>query len=207
LTRCARSGQVALTFDDGPDTPTVKILDVLKARQVKATFFIVGVQLEEPVNQATFRRAFQEGHQLASHSYNHPDFSTLSEGQVANQLTRTDELIRASIGRAPLYFRYPFGSSSSQADQIVARSGYKIASWNLDPRDWETRDVNSILSFYESQLNAANSATDSFIALNHDLVPATADALDRLITMFQGKGYKLVTVAECVNDGESPYRS
>src|SRR4051794_910680 len=100
---------VALTFDDGPHTTlTPKLLDLLAARHIKATFFVLGECVEQ--NPQILQRAAKEGHEIANHSWSHPQLNRLSDEAARSQLKRTDDLIRSLIGVRPTHFRPPYGA-------------------------------------------------------------------------------------------------
>src|SRR6201995_141918 len=100
---------IAMTFDDGPHTQlTPKLLDLLAARHIKVTFFVLGECVEQ--NPEVLRRAAREGHEIATHSWSHPNFAKLSDDSARSQLQRTDDIIRTTIGARPTLFRPPYGS-------------------------------------------------------------------------------------------------
>jgi peptidoglycan-N-acetylglucosamine deacetylase len=142
------SKSVFLTFDDGPLFCTAGILDLLARRGHKATFFVIGRNLANPELRGLAVRALREGHDIANHSYHHPDFSTISVKTAVKQITSTHALIEQLIeeagvdpARQNLFFRFPYGVAGSRSNHaacwdILAELNYNIAWWSLDTNDW-----------------------------------------------------------------------
>src|SRR2546430_4197491 len=100
---------IAITFDDGPsETLTPKLLDLLAAHHIKATFFVIGENVAEHPEIVT--RAAREGHEIGNHSWSHPNFGKMSDDSVRSQLRRTDDAIRGATGSRPTLMRPPYGS-------------------------------------------------------------------------------------------------
>ena len=139
---------VFLTFDDGPLYCTPGILDQLALRGHKATFFVIGRNLANPALRQFAVKALREGHDIANHSYDHPDFSTISLKRAVKEITSThalvEELVREAgvdSARQNLFFRFPYGVAGSRWNHAACRDvladlNYKIAWWNLDTNDW-----------------------------------------------------------------------
>lgn len=139
---------IFLTFDDGPLYCTEGILDLLALRGHKVTFFVIGRNLANPTLRQFAVKALREGHDIANHSYDHPDFSTISQKRAVKEITSThalvDELVReAGVNptRQNLFFRFPYGVGGSRSNHaacrdVLAELNYKIAWWNLDTNDW-----------------------------------------------------------------------
>jgi peptidoglycan/xylan/chitin deacetylase (PgdA/CDA1 family) len=139
---------VFLTFDDGPLYCTAGILDLLALRGHKATFFVIGRNLANPKLRELAVKALREGHDIANHSYDHPDFSTISTKRAVKEITSThalvEELVREAgvdSARQNLFFRFPYGVAGSRSNHaacrdVLAELNYKIAWWNLDTNDW-----------------------------------------------------------------------
>jgi peptidoglycan/xylan/chitin deacetylase (PgdA/CDA1 family) len=122
-----------LTFDDGPGAHTDELLDVLARYDVRATFFVLGDRIAE--RTATVRRAFDEGHAIGNHSWDHPSLPSLPEDRVRDQLVRTGEAIADAIGRAPDVFRPPFGETDATVERIAAELGMRQVLWDVDTED------------------------------------------------------------------------
>lgn len=181
---------VALTFDDGPHaTLTPKLLDILKARHVKATFFVVGenaVQYPE-----ILKRAVAEGHEIGNHSWNHPNFAKMSEDGVKSQIQRTQEAIEKATGITPKLLRPPYGSvTDHQRHWLHDSLGFKIIMWSVDPLDWKDRNSATVTR------RILAGTHPGAIVLSHDIHATTVEAMPNVIDSLAGKGFKFVTVSE-----------
>src|SRR6266496_5933973 len=128
---------IAMTFDDGPSAMlTPKLLDILAAHHIKATFFVLGEMVAE--HPEILARAAQEGHEVASHSWSHPNLAKMSQEGVRSQLQRTDDEIKSATGKRPTLFRPPYGSITEREKRwIHDEFGYDIILWDVDPLDWK----------------------------------------------------------------------
>ena len=178
---------VALTFDDGPSSKyTPQLLDGLKERGVPVTFFILG---ENAVyNRSIVRRAYEEGHEIACHSWDHPNLTTCSTEEVRKQIEDTfEELDRACGDEADYLVRPPYGSTNQKVrDAIDAPLIY----WSVDSEDWSLLNVDKVRD------KILEDTYDGAIILCHDIhkttIPAALEAIDELIDL----GYEFVTVSE-----------
>src|SRR5947207_1893622 len=128
---------IAMTFDDGPSaTLTPKLLDLLAAHHIKVTFFVLGEMVAE--HPEILARAAREGHEIANHSWSHPNFAKMSQEGVRSQLQRTDDEIKSATGKRPTLFRPPYGSITEREKRwIHDEFGYDIILWDVDPLDWK----------------------------------------------------------------------
>ncbi len=128
--------RVALTFDAGGGPGYVsKILDILGKHGVRSTFFITGLWAEE--NPDALRQIVAAGHELGNHSYSHPSFTTLSDSEIAQELDKTEAIVRGITGKSTKpFFRPPFGDRDDRVRETVARNGYVTVYWTLDSTDW-----------------------------------------------------------------------
>jgi peptidoglycan/xylan/chitin deacetylase (PgdA/CDA1 family) len=128
---------IAMTFDDGPSaTLTPKLLDILAAHRIKATFFVIGENVAE--HPEIVARAAREGHEIGNHSWSHPNFGKMSDDGVRSQLQRTDDAIKSAIGSRPTLLRPPYGSITAREKRwIHDQFGYEIILWDVDPYDWK----------------------------------------------------------------------
>jgi peptidoglycan/xylan/chitin deacetylase (PgdA/CDA1 family) len=138
-------GQIALTFDDGPDPQwTPQVLDILDRYGIKATFFVVGVQANR--HQDLVREIVARGHSIANHTWAHPRLTGLSAGGTADQLVGVSNLIRDMTGYVVSCARPPYGSTNARVNQQIADNGMRPALWSIDTEDWRRRGVPSIVS-------------------------------------------------------------
>ena len=187
---CPGQKLAALTFDDGPGRYSAAILDTLKAHGAKDTFFMNGYNIWIYASQV--QRMVAEGHQVANHTYNHPDLVQSSDALVRQEV---DSLAQAltqitglkGTGNTSFYLRPPFGSRNQR---VLSLAGTPVVCWSVDSSDWKYRDANHLVSYVSSQTR------DGDIILVHETVPSTAQGLDRLLTQLQSQGFELVTVEE-----------
>lgn len=177
---------IAVTFDDGPSQYTAQLLDGLAARGAKATFFTLGENAQG--RRSIIRRAWEEGHQICSHSWNHPDLKTLSAAQIRSQFSRTDAVLDQALGFDGQYMiRPPYGNYTQSVLNI---GGVPFFYWSVDTRDWESRNADRVYNMFLQY------ARDGSIVLLHDIYPTSVTGSLRAIDTLQRQGYQFVTVAE-----------
>ena len=127
---------IALTFDDGPDRDfTPQVLDILKKNDVKATFFVVGENVEW--NPEILKRQYNEGHEIGNHTFTHINVSKKGYDDIYKEINNTQQAIKKVIGEEPKLFRPPYRAISKSMCNIVKEKDMNIILWsNLDPRDW-----------------------------------------------------------------------
>jgi peptidoglycan/xylan/chitin deacetylase (PgdA/CDA1 family) len=136
---------VALTFDDGPDPEvTPRILDMLKERGIKATFFILSERAEEHSELA--RRLVAEGHEAALHGSNHDNLTTLGMGQVMDRVRGGKQRLHRVVGSPVRLFRPPYGAQSLRTFALTRLSGMKVVVWSADPNDWDQVSLEEIVA-------------------------------------------------------------
>lgn len=177
---------IAITFDDGPSKYTENLLAGLAERHAQVTFFMQGVNAQR--YPQIVQQAYAAGHQIASHTYNHPYLPKLSENELHSQLNRTAELLSQATGNSGGYMlRPPYGSYNAQ---VLAQIGVPAILWSVDTRDWQSRNADKV---YQS---IVENSRDGSIVLLHDLYPTSIDGALRGIDYLQAQGYELVTVRE-----------
>ncbi len=182
--------KIAITFDDGPHPHyTEELLDGLKERDVKATFFLVGKNIEG--NEEIVRRIYDEGHLLGNHTYDHVDVGELSEAQICEQVEQTNELIYHIVGEYPGYLRPPFGSWN---DQVECAQDMMLVMWTIDSRDWTTTSLDDIIT------KVVKEAEENGVILMHDWYQHSVKAALVIIDILQSQGYEFVTVDEILFD-------
>ncbi len=183
---------IALTFDDGPHrTYTADVLDVLNKYQAKATFFIVGQNAEK--NPELISRMYDEGHELANHTYTHPLKTNVSN--LMKEIDQTNETLYSITGFKPTLFRPVEGQFSDAMIDAIAKEGYKVVmwSWHLDTLDWKSPGVHRIVNTVLKGVKAGN------IVLFHDgggNRAQTVKALEQILPELEKQGYRFVTVSE-----------
>lgn len=177
---------IALTFDDGPSQYTPTLLDGLAARGAHVSFFVQGINGSR--NAATVRRAWQEGHQICSHTYSHPQLTKLSAAGVREELTKVDSILDGALGFDSTYMlRPPYGDYNQS---VLDLAGVPCFYWSVDTRDWESRNADAA---YREFLKAAK---DGSIVLMHDMYATSVTAALRAIDTLQAQGYEFVTLSE-----------
>ena len=181
---------VAMTFDDGPNaTLTPKLLDLLAKNRMKATFFVVGQNVAE--YPEIVKRAAREGHEIASHSWSHPNLGKMSDDAVRRELQKTDDAIVQAIGTRPTLMRPPYGSiTARQKSWINEAFGYRIIIWDVDPLDWRRPGPSVVTQRIVSGTQPGS------IILAHDIHAPTIEAMPETFEQLQAKGFKFVTVSE-----------
>jgi peptidoglycan-N-acetylglucosamine deacetylase len=190
--------QVAITFDDGPDPRwTPKILDILKAANVKAAFFLVGVNAEQ--HPGLVRRIVDEGHEIGNHTYYHPNLALCWPEHVRLELNATQLLIESITGRATTLFRPPYAADTQPSQmselaplQIAQDLNYLVVLENIDPQDWAKPGTDVILQRVKQQRR------DGSIILLHDAGgdrSQTVAALPRILDWLHARGDTVVPLS------------
>lgn len=183
---------IAMTFDDGPHaTLTPRLLDMLAERKLKATFFVVGQNAAEYPD--IMKRIAREGHEIANHSWSHPNLAKMSDDAVRAQMKKTDDAIRAATGSKTTLMRPPYGSITPRQKQWLHDDfGYRVIIWDVDPFDWKRPGPGVIRDRIVSQ------ARPGSIILAHDIHPGTIDAMPGTFDQLMAKGLKFVTVSDLI---------
>lgn len=179
---------IALTFDDGPSPAyTTKIINELERFDAHATFFVLGSRLTGQNSKSTIQKAAKNGNEIASHTYNHKQLTTLSAADIQQESSRTNKAIKKLTGSYPSLTRPPYGSIN---DSVKKNISTPLILWSIDTLDWKTRNKNKTVTA------VLNNVKDGDIILMHDIYAPTADAAVELIPKLIKKGYQLVTVSE-----------
>lgn len=193
-TRCEVPAPViAITFDDGPNPDTTpRLLDMLKERNIKATFFMVGrcvVTYPQIV-----KRIADEGHEVANHSWSHPLLTSLGTTSVESQLRRTHDAIVKACGKAPTHYRPPYGEARfAQRKRIQETFGYSTILWDVDPLDWQHPRASQ--KVHDRILAQTKSGS---IILCHDIHETTVAAMPSTLDDLKARGYQFATVSQLI---------
>jgi peptidoglycan/xylan/chitin deacetylase (PgdA/CDA1 family) len=181
---------IAITFDDGPRRGTTdKLLDGLKERGVKATFFLIGSSIEG--NEDIVARMHEDGHLIGNHTYSHIQLSSVSTEQAYAEIVKTNEKIASITGETPKYIRPPYGTYSNK---LLKRINMIPVLWSVDPDDWDTTDVNYVVKSVVNHVKCGD------IILMHDFYDTSVTAALEIIDELQAKGYVFVTVDQLLLD-------
>lgn len=182
--------KIALTFDDGPHPYyTEQILDGLKDREVKATFFITGQNAQE--HPEIVKRIDEEGHIIGNHTYSHMQLTNSNADKFKQELIDTNEVIKEITGDEVIYVRPPYGCWNKELEREL----YLFpVLWTVDPLDWCNSDASCIAQ------RVISKAEDNAIILLHDGYKSTVTATFQIIDELSEKGYVFVTVEDILFD-------
>ena len=197
---------IALTFDDGPNEPaTSQILDILRAHGAPATFFVVGENVD--YYPGVVQRMAAEGHGIGNHSYRHSRFDQISLAEIDNDIALGAEAIKKTVGRAPTWFRPPYGiNGSTNTDSFCRARGLAIAGWSLDANDWNPHPVEDMVQQLADQVCPGD------IILLHDgwdrnhgaHRAATVAVVARIVPLLMAQGYRFVSIPELLRQASAP---
>ncbi|KAF9958342.1 hypothetical protein BGZ72_000483 [Mortierella alpina] len=204
---CLQPGTVALTFDDGPGDFNDQLLALLARKNVKATFFVLGMKIDEsPALAATLKKMLNAGHQLASHTYSHSNLDLMTPEQQRSEITRTADTMFNHAGVRPAYMRAPEGNCNAACVKLMNDMGLVVSHWNLDTHDWKYTALPTAEAVEKSMVDInrdlvanSNPQTDSWILLEHEIHKFSVENLaEKVIDAVIAKGYKFVLMDECI---------
>jgi peptidoglycan/xylan/chitin deacetylase (PgdA/CDA1 family) len=181
---------VAMTFDDGPHPQnTPRLLDILRARNIKATFFVIGRSVD--LYPQIVRRTVAEGHEIGNHTHTHRLLSKLGDTEVRGELTRCRDAVARAAGVQMRTMRPPYGGLLQRQREFVhAEFGYPTILWSVDPLDWKRPGPSVVTS------RILSGTTSGAIILSHDLHAPTVDAMPATMDGLLRRGFKFVTVSQ-----------
>ncbi|MDF1814468.1 MAG: polysaccharide deacetylase family protein [Verrucomicrobiales bacterium] len=197
-TRIKTSEQViSITFDDGPHPQnTPRLLDMLKERGIKATFFVVGDMVRH--NPHLLRRMIAEGHEIGNHTVTHDTLSRMNDRALKAEMSAAHQQILAATGVPPRCMRPPGGAIKKDQKQFLLREfGYPTILWSCDPKDWQRPGVEVVTQ------RLLDGAYPGGILLVHDLHKPTVDAMPKTLDVLLSRGYRFVTISELIAMDES----
>lgn len=187
---CTLDGELALTFDDGPHKVyTKKLLDGLRERGVKASFFLVGENI--PGNEELVRQMAKDGHLIGVHCMAHVDLARQPLAKSVEEIQETADRIEAVAGKRPEYIRPPYGSWSTELQEKVSMTP---VFWDVDTLDWKNRNTARIVK------HICKNAAVHTVVLMHDAYQTSVDAALEAIDTLAAEGYTFVTIEECLID-------
>lgn len=177
--------RIALTFDDGPGPYTERLLDGLKERGVKASFFLIGKSVKE--YPEAVKRMEEEGHLIGNHTYSHVKLKGLSPEETRREIQKTDEAVYEITGKHVAYLRPPFGEWEEDLELT-----YPVlpVMWTVDPLDWTTENVEEIVDRVVTQ------AGENDMILLHDCYDSSVEAALRIVDRLLAEGFDFVRVDE-----------
>ena len=187
---------VALRFSDGPhEKNTPRLLDILKAEGVTATFFCVGTNVER--YPEIIRRMAAEGHEIGNHTWTHPACAKLTDEKLREEVRRAQEAIREITGKAPGVFKPPYGSiTRPQAELLRKEFGLITTLWSLDPMDWKTKNAA------KTEAAVIEGVRPGAFVLIHDIHSTSVDAVPGILRRLKSDGWKFMTVSAIMAHGK-----
>ncbi|PKY46303.1 glycoside hydrolase/deacetylase, partial [Rhizophagus irregularis] len=187
IATCPKVGDWGLTYDDGPSKSTPDLLKKLNEYKIKATFFVVGSRVIE--NPEILKSAYNSGHNIAVHTWSHPNLTSLPNDAIVAELKWTMKAIKDVIGVTPLYMRPPYGDTDDRVRAVTHAVGLKTVLWDpeFDSNDWAlasnppSKSVDFVLDIFETWMQKFPKMKTGFIVLEHDLYPQTVEAAVKII--------------------------
>ncbi|KAE9566970.1 Chitin deacetylase [Colletotrichum fructicola] len=208
---CVNPGDVALTFDDGPDKYTSDLLDLLKRYNASATFMVTGNNnAKGKIDNMTLpwaniiKRMYSEGHQIASHTWSHADLCNITSAQRKDEMYKLEMALRNIIGVFPTYMRPPFSSCNAECgcEDDMAALGYSVIYFDLDTQDYlhdSPTEIAQSKTIVDQAIAAKPAPSDNFLVIGHDIHQQTVYNLtEYMLQKFQGK--QMVTLGDCLGD-------
>ncbi|EFE44609.1 hypothetical protein TRV_00605 [Trichophyton verrucosum HKI 0517] len=207
---CTVPNTIALTYDDGPYTYTKDLLDMLDSFNVKATFFVTGINLGKgAIDDPNYpwadliRRMYNSGHQIASHTWSHQNLDQISASQRKMQMVKNEMALRNILGGFPTYMRPPYSSCSDASGCLKDMDdlGYHVTYFNLDTDDYNNATPDLIQNSKDIFDSYITKGGRSLLEIGHDVHRQTVYNLtDHILRRLEGSGYRAVTVGECLGD-------
>jgi len=183
------AGHIAITFDDGPHPVlTPMLLDALDERDIKATFFLLGREVDRYPDIVA--RMYAAGHSIGNHSYRHPRFIDISRQRIVDEIESTNRSIQAATGSLPTLLRPPYGARNNTVLDVARDMDMSVVLWSVDPRDWDHRNALIVSD------TIVNYASDGSVVLLHDIHETSIEAAVLAIDALVARGYVFVTVEE-----------
>ncbi len=180
--------KVALTFDDGPHPEyTPKLLDALKERGVKATFFLIGKNAK--VHPEIVKRIADEGHVIGNHTMNHVEITKMADADAFLELDENRKLLEWITGMPVEYMRPPFGAWQKSLENKV---NALPVLWSVDPLDWTTENTEEVVR------RVIEEVEEDEIILLHDYYESSVEAAIRIVDILQAEGYDFVPIDELI---------
>ncbi|MFI7337383.1 polysaccharide deacetylase family protein [Streptomyces sp. NPDC050085] len=192
---CRKAKCVALTFDAGPSENSAKLLDILKEKQVPATFFLLGKN-HIAKHPELVKRMAREGHELASHTWDHKILTKISDAEIRDEFKRTDDAVEKLTGKRPTLMRPPQGRTDDHVSELAKEEGLAQILWDVTTKDYTVPPSKTITERAVKQTHR-----DSIILL-HDLYKNTVPAVPGIIDQLKAKGYVFVTVPQLFAPGK-----
>ena len=186
---CTKVKCVAFTFDDGPGPYTDRLLQILNDNDAKATFFLIGNKVA--ANPAGAKRIVDAGMEVGSHTWEHPNMTTIPSDAIAGQLSKANDAIASATGQTPKLWRPAGGLTNDEVNKVAAQQGMAAILWDVIPFDWiNDSDTAATRYMLMSQIKPGS------VVLFHDTYSSTVDLVYQFLPVLKANGYHLVTVSQ-----------
>ncbi|KAI0399951.1 carbohydrate esterase family 4 protein [Xylaria palmicola] len=204
ITKCSQPGVLSLAYDDGPYQYTSSLIDTLDAAGVKGTFFFTGTLYGCIYNQrAAVKKAYDRGHQVASHTWTHPHVGSLSASALQTELSKLEQAFVNIFGRKPAYLRPPYLETGGQVLGVTRQMNYTVVTDDIDTGDWNNNTPQRSQQLFQQ----AGAGGNGHIPLMHETYATTVNDLTKwLISWAKTNNLRIVTVAECLGDADGMYQ-
>ena len=192
---CSQAKCVALTFDDGPSPYTDRLLQILNQNDAKSTFFLIGNKVA--ANPAGAKRIADAGMEVANHTWEHPNMTTIPPEDIGSQISRANDAIQAATGQRPKLLRTAGGLINDNVLAAAKQQGMADINWDVIPFDW-MNDSNTAATRYMLMTQIKPGS----VVLFHDTYSSTVDLVYQFIPVLRANGYHLVTVSQLLGPRE-----
>lgn len=186
--------KIALTFDDGPHPRyTAQILDILDKYNIKATFFVIGINVKNYPD--AMANVIKRGHEIGNHTFSHPHVSCLNPGTLKSEVEQCESTVYELTDHKTKLFRPPEGFIDADVRTVLRDLDYKVILWDIDTKDWANAKPEDISNYVIENIASGD------IILMHDYIAhnsPTPDALNLFLPVLLEQGYKFVVVSELI---------
>jgi peptidoglycan/xylan/chitin deacetylase (PgdA/CDA1 family) len=192
---CSQAKCVALTFDDGPSPYTDRLLQILNQNDARSTFFLIGNKVA--ANPAGAKRIADAGMEVANHTWEHPNMTTIPPEDIGSQISKANDAIQAATGQRPKLLRTAGGLINDNVLAAAKQQGMADINWDVIPFDW-MNDSNTAATRYMLMTQIKPGS----VVLFHDTYSSTVDLVYQFIPVLRANGYHLVTVSQLLGPRE-----
>jgi peptidoglycan-N-acetylglucosamine deacetylase len=191
----SKGPELVLTFDDGPNPKTTpQVLDILKARGIKAIFFIVGEMVDNnKKGRALIARIEAEGHIVASHTMTHQDLCRVTADKATSDIDRGVAAVKKVATTPVVWFRAPYGAKCKQLEDMLQSRGLKHFHWDLDPQEWKHNDPVKAFNYVTGEVSHSSSRN---VLLLHDVKEVTVAALPNILQWIDNENKARVAIGK-----------
>jgi polysaccharide deacetylase family sporulation protein PdaB len=184
-------GKIAITFDCAWGAEDMEsILSTLKNHNCKATFFVLGTWAEQ--NPDTMKKLVADGHEIGNHSYNHTDYTAMSQNEMLSDIDKCNKAIKDTSGISPTLFRAPSGDYNNSVIETVHSKNMEYIQWSVDSLDWRGLNCEQMLERIIPKTQSGD------ILLFHNDTAHTAESLDKILTELEKKGFSFLKVSDLI---------